>query len=145
MDGGARWSVRKLIGKTVKSSKGEDVGEVDNIVFTPEGKVRQLIVSTHGFLGFGEKNLAVNWSDVTIGPGNAYVTTPITAESVNKYGLFDGFPKSSGPIAPRDWRPSEPIGDSVHLKDNPHYHYVRDLLVSTDGQRHSVILSPDVS
>jgi sporulation protein YlmC with PRC-barrel domain len=139
------WSVRKLIGKTVKSAKGEDVGEVDNIVFTPEGKVRQLIVSTNGFLGFGEKNLAVIWSDVTIGPGNAYVITPITAESVKKYGLFDGFPKSSGPIVPRDWRASELIRSYVTLKGNVHYGYVRDLIVSKDGQLQAVIVSADVS
>jgi sporulation protein YlmC with PRC-barrel domain len=139
------WSVRKLIGKTVKSSKGKDVGEVDNIIFTPDGKVRNLIVSTHGFLGFGEKNLAVNWSDVTFGPGNAYVTTSITAESVKKYGLFDGIAKSSGPIAPRDWRSSELIGDYVNLKGNVHYGYVRDLIVSKGGQLDAVIVSPDVN
>ncbi|MEO7698744.1 MAG: PRC-barrel domain-containing protein [Opitutus sp.] len=138
------WSVKKLIGKTVKSSKGEDVGEVDNIVFTPDGKVRQLIVSTHGFLGFGEKNLAVNWSDTTMGPGNVSVTTPITAESVKKYGLFDGFAKSSGPIAPRDWRSSELIGNYVNLKGNVHYGYVRDLIVAKDGQLQAVIVSADV-
>jgi sporulation protein YlmC with PRC-barrel domain len=115
------WSVRKLIGKTVKSSKGEDVGEVDNIVLTPDGKVSQLIVSTHGFVGFGEKNLAVKWSDVIIGPGNAYVTTPITAESVKKYGLFDGIAKSSGPIVPRDWRSSELIeGRTTPGSDRQH-------------------------
>jgi sporulation protein YlmC with PRC-barrel domain len=139
------WSVRKLIGKTVKSSKGEDVGEVDNIVLTPDGKVSQLIVSTHGFVGFGEKNLAVKWSDVIIGPGNAYVTTPITAESVKKYGLFDGIAKSSGPIVPRDWRSSELIGTYVNLKGNVHYGYVRDLIVSKDGQLQAVIVSTDVS
>ncbi|MEO7797380.1 MAG: PRC-barrel domain-containing protein [Opitutaceae bacterium] len=138
------WSVRNLIGKTVQSPKGENVGEVDNIVFTPEGKVRQLIVSTNGILGFGEKNLAVNWSDVTMGPGNASVSTPITAESVKKYGLFDGFAKSSGPIAPRDWRSSELIRSYVTLKGNVHYGYVRDLIVSKDGQLQAVIVSADV-
>ena len=138
------WSVKKLLGKKVKSAKGEDVAEVDNIVFGPDGKVRQLIVSTLGVLGFGEKNLAVNWSDVTVGPGYEYVTTPITAESVKKYGLFDGFAKSSGPIAPRDWRSSELIGNYVNLKGNVHYGYVRDLIVSKDGQLQAVIISPDV-
>ena len=144
LDPATGWSVKKLIGKKVKSSKGEDVAEVDNIVFGPDGKVRQLIVSTLGILGFGEKNLAVNWSDVTVGPAYEYVTTPITAESVKKYGLFDGIPKSSGPIAPRDWRSSELIGNYVNLKDNVHYAYVRDLIVSKDGQLQAVIVSPDV-
>ena len=144
VDPGTGWSVKKLIGKKVKSAKGEDVAEVDNIVFGPDGKVQQLIVSTFGVLGFGEKNLAVNWSDVTVGPNYEYVTTPITAESVKKYGLFDGIAKSSGPIAPRDWRSSELIGSYVNLKSNVHYAYVRDLIVSKEGQLQALIVSPDV-
>ena len=139
------WSVKKLVGKKVKSQKGENVGEVDNIVFGPDGKARKLIVSTGGFLGFGEKNLAVKLSDVNFGPGYEYVTTPITAESVRKYGLFDGVPKSSGPLAPREWRSSELIGSYVYLKGNVHYAYVRDLIVAQDGQLKAVIVSPDVS
>lgn len=145
LDPATGWSVRKLVGKKVKGPKGENVGEVDNIVFGPDGKVRQLIVSTGGFLGFGEKNLAVKWSDVTVAPDYGFVTTPITAESVKKYGLFDGIPKSSGPLAERDWRSSELIGDYVYLKGNVHYAYVRDLIVSQGGELQAVIVSPDVS
>ncbi len=144
LDPASGWSVKRLIGKKVKGPKGENVGEVDNIVFGPDGKVRELIVSTGGFLGFGDKNLAVKWSEVTAGPGYDYVSTPITAESVKKYGLFDGFPKSSGPLAARDWRSSELIGDYVYLKGNVHYAYVRDLIVSEGGELQAVIVSPDV-
>jgi sporulation protein YlmC with PRC-barrel domain len=144
LDPSTGWSVRKLIGKKVKGLKGETVGEVDNIVFGPDGKVRKLIVATGGFLGIGDKNLAVIWSDVTVGPGYGYVTTPITAENVKKYGLFDGFAKSSGPLAPRDWRASELIGDYVNLKGNVHYAFIRDLIVSEDGELKAVIVNPDV-
>ncbi|MDI1252493.1 PRC-barrel domain-containing protein [Thermomonas sp.] len=138
------WSVKKLIGKKVRGPTGKNVGEVDNIVFSPEGNVRELIVSTGGFLGVGDKNLAVKWSDVTVGPGYEYVTTPITAESVKKYGLFDGFPKTSGPLAPRDWRASELIGDYVNLKGNVPYAFIRDLIVSEGGELKAVIVTPDV-
>ena len=144
LDPATGWSVRKLVGKQVKGPKGENVGQVDNIVFGPDGKVHQVIVSTGGFLGFGEKNLAVKWSDVTVSPDYEFVTTPITAESVKKYGLFDGIPKNSGPLAPRDWRSSELIGDYVYLKGNVHYAYVRDLIVSQGGELQAVIVSPDV-
>jgi sporulation protein YlmC with PRC-barrel domain len=144
VDTGTGWSVKNLIGKKVKSAKGEDVAEVDNIVFGPDGEVRQLIVSTLGILGFGEKNLAVNWSGVTVGPNNEYVTTPITAESVKKYGLFDGIAKSSGPIAPRDWRSSELIGNYVNLKGNIRYAYVHDLIVSKKGKLQAVIVRPSM-
>ncbi len=139
------WSVRKLVGKKAKGPKGETVGEVDNVVFGPDGKVHELIVSTGGILGFGEKNLAVKWSDVTVSPDYEFVGTPITAESIKKYGLFDGIPKSSGPVADRDWRSSELIGDYVYLKGNVHYAYVRDLIVSQGGDLQAVIVSPDVS
>ena len=144
LDPATGWSVRKMIGKRVKGPKSEDVGEVDNIVFEPNGKVREVIVSTGGFLGFGEKNLAVKWADVMVDPAYQFIMTPITAESVKKYGLFDGFPKSSGPLAPRDWRSSELIGDYVNLKGNEHYAYVRDLIVSPAGELQAVIVSPDV-
>ena len=120
------------------------VGKVDNIIFGPDGKVRKLVVSTGGFLELNEKNLAVKWSDVKLGPGYQYVTTAITAESVEKYGLFDNSPKSSGPLAPREWRASELIGDYVYLKGNVRYAYVRDLMVAQDGQLQAVIVSPDV-
>lgn len=145
LDPDTGWSVRKMIGKKVKGPKGENVGEVDNIIFGPDGKIRQLIVSTGGFLGIGDKNLAVKWSDVTVSPDYEFVTTPITAESVKNYGLFDGIPKSSGPLAARDWRSSELIGDYVYLKGNIHYAYVRDLIVTQAGELQAVIVSPDVN
>jgi hypothetical protein len=49
-------SVKKMIGKKVKITKGEEVGEIDNIVFDADGKVRQLIVTTFGFLGSAKES-----------------------------------------------------------------------------------------
>jgi sporulation protein YlmC with PRC-barrel domain len=144
LDPAAGWSVRTLIGKNVRGPSGEEVGEVENIVFGPEGKVVKLILSTGGILGIGDKNLAVKWSDVKIGPGYDYVTTPITAESVEKFGLFDGVPEKSGAVGPRQWRSSELIGDEVRLKEGVRYASVRDLIVSKEGQLQAVIVSPDV-
>lgn len=138
------WSVRTLVGKNVRGLKGEEIGEVENIVFSPEGKVVKLIFATGGVFGIGDKNLAVKWSDVKIGPGHEYVTVPVTQESIDKYGLFDGVPERSGAVAPRQWRSSELIGDYVNLKGGVRYAYVRDLIVSQEGQLQAVIVSPDV-
>jgi sporulation protein YlmC with PRC-barrel domain len=138
------WSVRTLVGKPVRGPGGEEVGEVESIVFGPEGKVLKLILSTGGILGIGDKNLAVKFSDVRIGPDYDYVTTPITAASVEKFGLFDGVAEKSGDVGPRQWRSSELIGDYVQLKEGIRYAYVRDLIVSKEGQLQAVIVSPDV-
>ena len=47
-------------------------------------------------------------------------------------------------IGPREWRATELIGDYVNLKGGTHYGYVRDLIISKDGELKAVIVSPDV-
>lgn len=137
------WSVKKLIGTKAFGPHRKQIGKVENLIFDPEGKVRELIVATGGFLGIDDTPLAVKWQDVKIGPNVDYVNTPLTAESVKKYGLFDGMPDKVA-IGPREWRATELIGDYVNLKGGAHYGYVRDLIISKDGELKAVIVSPDV-
>jgi len=137
------WSVKKLIGTKAFGPNRKEVGHVENLIFDPEGKVRKLIISTGGFLGIDETPLAVNWQDVKIGPDLDYVNTPITVESLEKYGLFDGMPDKVA-IGPREWRATELIGDYVNLQGGTHYGYVRDLIISKDGELKAVIVRPDI-
>jgi sporulation protein YlmC with PRC-barrel domain len=56
-----------LIGSTVYASSAEDaevIGDINDIVVTPEGKVGSLIVGVGGFLGLGEKDVAVNYDQI---------------------------------------------------------------------------------
>ena len=137
------WSVKKLIGTKAFGPNRNKVGNVENLIFSPDGKVLKLIVTTGGFLGIGDTPLAVNWKDVKIGPNVDYVNTPLTAESVEKYGLFDGMPDKVA-IGPREWRATELIGDYVNLHGGIHYGHVRDLIISKDGELKAVIVSPTV-
>lgn len=57
------------------------------------------------------------------------VETPPTAESVSKYGLFDGMPNQVA-IGSGEWRATEFIGDYVNLHGGNHYGHVRDLILS---------------
>jgi len=141
--GRAGWSVKKLIGKKPFGPNRKEVGNVENVIFGPDGKVRKLIVTTGGFPGIGDTPLAVNWKDVQIGLDVGYVNTPLTAESVAKYGLFDGMPDQVAK-GPREWRATELIDDYVNLKDT-HYGQVRDLIISEDGELKAVIIRPDIS
>jgi len=137
------WSVKKLIGTKAFGPNRKEVGNVENLIFGPDGKVRKLIVTTGGFLGIGDTALAVNWKDVKIGPDIGYVNTPLTAEGVEKYGLFDGMPDQDSK-GPREWRATELIGDYVNLKKDIRYGHVRDLIISKDGELKAVIVNPDV-
>ena len=48
-----------LIGSTVYSSANENVGSVNDVIFSKDGKIQAIIIGVGGFLGLGEKDVAV--------------------------------------------------------------------------------------
>jgi hypothetical protein len=48
------------IGKSLYNGADENVGDVNDLLFTQDGQVRAVIVGVGGFLGIGEKNVAIN-------------------------------------------------------------------------------------
>ena len=53
------------IGTTVYSPANESVGDINDLVIDKDGKVSAIVVGVGGFLGIGEKNVAVPFSAVT--------------------------------------------------------------------------------
>lgn len=54
-----------LIGAELRNLKDDRLGEIEDIVFNPEKRqILYVLVSHGGFLGFGEKLVAVRWSDL---------------------------------------------------------------------------------
>ncbi len=58
IDGSAAQS---LLGKPVKSPKGEDLGRIVDVVVDRAGVLRAAIVDFGGFLGVGTRKIAVDW------------------------------------------------------------------------------------
>ncbi len=57
----------RLIGTKVRSSDGQDLGEIDQLlVNASDGKVSHAVVGRGGFAGVGETKLVVEWSDLQI-------------------------------------------------------------------------------
>ncbi len=54
-----------LIGAEVKTTGGENVGPVDDLIIDKNGNVVAIVVGVGGFLGMGEKDVAIGWDDVT--------------------------------------------------------------------------------
>lgn len=54
-----------LIGADVKTAKDEEVGTVNDLIIDEKGQVVAIVVSVGGFLGMGEKDVAIGWDDVT--------------------------------------------------------------------------------
>lgn len=54
-----------LIGTEVKTTGDEEVGKVKDLVIDSNGQVTAIVVSVGGFLGLGEKEVAIDWDQVT--------------------------------------------------------------------------------
>ena len=58
-----------LMGKTVYAENDVNVGDINDIVFTQDGKLLGVVVGVGGFLGMGEKNVAMPLSRFTFATG----------------------------------------------------------------------------
>jgi sporulation protein YlmC with PRC-barrel domain len=55
-------SAEELIGKNVYGRDNDKIGEVDDVILDANGQAKQLVVSSGGFLGIGEKQVAVDYT-----------------------------------------------------------------------------------
>ncbi|HYD31454.1 MAG TPA: PRC-barrel domain-containing protein [Azospirillaceae bacterium] len=65
-----RASASQLLGKTVVGSDGQQLGEVEDVILDPQsGQAKQIVISSGGFLGIGEKQIAVEFQNLQMQPG----------------------------------------------------------------------------
>lgn len=53
-------SANDFIGKTVYDQAGNNIGDVNDLIISQDGQIQAVILGVGGFLGIGEKNVAVN-------------------------------------------------------------------------------------
>lgn len=54
-----------LMGADVKTTGDESVGPVNDLILDDQGKIVALVIGVGGFLGMGERDVAIGWDDVT--------------------------------------------------------------------------------
>ncbi|MGQ7794527.1 PRC-barrel domain-containing protein [Faunimonas sp. B44] len=59
-------SADELLGTKITGIDDEDIGEVEDIVFTPQGDIQAVVVDVGGFLGMGEKPVAVAYDTLSV-------------------------------------------------------------------------------
>jgi len=65
---GEEYRVLRIIGTTVRNNQNENVGEVEDLIMEKSGDVKAAIISVGGFLGIGERWVAVNFESLTLQP-----------------------------------------------------------------------------
>jgi sporulation protein YlmC with PRC-barrel domain len=56
------WRASKLIGVNVYNDQNEKLGDINEILLDPSGKVDGVVIGVGGFLGMGEHNIKVEMS-----------------------------------------------------------------------------------
>jgi sporulation protein YlmC with PRC-barrel domain len=78
-----QWLASLFIGQPVTNDAGERIGDVNDLLFDQSGRVTALVIGVGGFLGIGEKNVAVPFSTATITAapdGKRVLMVPLSAE-----------------------------------------------------------------
>jgi sporulation protein YlmC with PRC-barrel domain len=60
-EGQGQWLVGNLWDKSVYNAAGKSIGELKDVLIDKNGKVAGLVIGVGGFLGLGEKNVAVDY------------------------------------------------------------------------------------
>ena len=96
----------ELKGTDVYNLQKENIGDIDDLLFTPDGSLRLAVLSVGGFLGLGTTRVAVPWGafDVTVvRDGKITIAIDATKERLEKA------PRLAGKNYDRVYAEAEPI------------------------------------
>ena len=78
----------KLIGAAVYDPADQKIGTVDELVLNPDGKVADVVLGVGGFLGAGEKHVAVPMAELKRGKNDHFVLAA-TKDSLKQMATFE--------------------------------------------------------
>ncbi|WP_269931288.1 PRC-barrel domain-containing protein [Aminobacter sp. HY435] len=81
-----------MVGTTVYGADDANIGEIGDILLTADGKVDAYVVDVGGFLGMGEKKVAVGSENLAFlidAEGNRYLYTSFTKDQLQKQPAYD--------------------------------------------------------
>ena len=123
----------EIIGKQVYSSEAADaehIGDVNNLVIGENGEIAAVVIGVGGFLGLGEKNVAVNYSElqwVVAEDNTERFVLPTTKEALESAPDFraedqtpppDAAPANNDAMAPADNNAMAPADTTPAPADN---------------------------
>ena len=134
----------------VYGENGEEIGNIEDILIGPDGKVLSVIAEVGGFWDIGDTHVSVPFDMVEANAAGDGITVPVTEDNVGDYGFMDGWREAriSAESAETDvvsevddaevsraWRATELIGDTARVRNGENetyrnYGYINDLILS---------------
>jgi ribosomal 30S subunit maturation factor RimM len=128
----------KLIGTNVKNNDGDTIGEVDDLIISNGNQMLQAVLSVGGFLGIGERHVAVPFKELKMARANNpevfYQATKAELEGTPKFS-YDESEKMAQTV-----RASKLIGMNIENGMDETIGEVEDLMVSAADATPKVVL-----
>lgn len=93
--GSDKWMSSDLTDAVVYASKANDaerIGEINDLIISKDGNIDQVVIGVGGFLGMGEKNVAVGFSQLEVtadNNGSVYVVLPMSKDQLKNAPAFE--------------------------------------------------------
>ncbi|HUF56441.1 MAG TPA: PRC-barrel domain-containing protein [Thermohalobaculum sp.] len=83
------WSAENFIDEMkVYDENGEEIGDVEDLIVDPQGKLLAVIAEVGGLWDIGDTHVSVPWDRVTVNEARDGVVVPLTEENVGEYDAF---------------------------------------------------------
>jgi sporulation protein YlmC with PRC-barrel domain len=91
LSGAKVMSASDFMGKRVYTRNGDDIGEVNDLIVTDNGGVQAVVLGVGGFLGIGEKDVAVSMASIEMMQDGSNVRLVVdgTKEQFNAAPTYD--------------------------------------------------------
>jgi hypothetical protein len=86
-----QWSANKIIGASVVDNANNSIGSVNDLLVDSSGNVMAAVIGVGGFLGIGEKNVAISFKSLNItrdNNGSEKVTTQVSKNELQQAAAF---------------------------------------------------------
>jgi sporulation protein YlmC with PRC-barrel domain len=74
--------IETVLGKEIYSPKGEDMGQIVDVLVDHKGQVRGAIIDFGGFLGVGTRKIAVDWRAIQFASKSDRIVLSLTRDEV---------------------------------------------------------------
>ena len=94
------WSAADLIGTRVRASDGNEVGEIEDLVFSADAEVVTVVVSVGGFLDVADKLVAIPYDDIRVWSDDETLAIPLSAAELKTTPAYKARPQAVGAAKP---------------------------------------------
>ena len=99
-----------ILGESVTDPEGKDIGRLVDVLVDGNGQPQAAVIDFGGFMGVGNRKIAVHWGALHFNPGNPKlkVTLEMTPDQIKAAPEFLNSNKAAAVVTPAITAPTQP-------------------------------------